>query len=159
MSEHMLSFEKSLYEISRLAERTLDLLEETDRRPIPVKYLAIVTNAGKLKEMWARHAAVERALFPAAFCPDLDVLENELGFLVSAPWPRSPQAGMRLIRPRAFEALIRVLVHVEQERVAVLPLAAGRIDVADADGNACNGGVRAPISPLGRQTFSIHPGM
>jgi hypothetical protein len=134
MDELSVDLERTHQEITGLIRQILKVLASFDRKSAPEKYLAAIRGIRTVKEIWARHIVIERALLSRMSSCDLYVpagldriaeenasIEKLLASLLVAPWPRSAHAGLHSIRTRATEVLTQVLKQVERERAAILP--------------------------------------
>jgi len=116
-------FEKNLQELSEIARQTLSLLGTPGRHSVSERYRITIGNVGQLEKRWARHIRLMRESAILDRIADQDeVLENHLASIVSAPWPRSPQAGMPSLRHRVVSVLTEFLRQIERERRITLPL-------------------------------------
>jgi hypothetical protein len=126
--------ESSLREVSKCVGRTLKLLSKSGS-PAAETYLAATRAFRALSETWSRHLEVERALFPRMLCCNLipaesleriaennEAIKNHLAAILTATWPRSPQAGLHSIRTSVIKVLTSLLAQIETERTTILPV-------------------------------------
>ncbi len=137
MYEQYRELESSLHEVSKWVGRTIKVLSASGS-PAPETYLAATRSTRALQETWSLHLAIERELFPQMLCRNLfsaesmeriaesnQAIAKQLEAILSAPWPRSPQAGLHSIRMGVTKVLTQILAQVEVERAAVLPAILG----------------------------------
>jgi hypothetical protein len=130
--------ENSLHEVSKWVGRTVRILSPSST-PAPETYLAATRAIRALQETWSLHQDIERELFPRMICRNSfsaksmeriaesnQAIEKQLEAILSAPWPRSPQAGLHSIRMGVAKVLTQILAQVEVERAMVLPALLGR---------------------------------
>jgi hypothetical protein len=87
-----------------------------------------------LQEAWSLHLEIERVFFPRILCRNLlsaeileritvsnQAIEKQLEAILSAPWPRSAQAGLKSLRMGVTGIACPLLAQVESERALILP--------------------------------------
>lgn len=133
MYEHCRELERSLSEISKCVGRILKVLTNS-ASPAAETYLAAMRAFRMLSETWMRQLEIERSLFPRMLCRNLmpaeslqriaegnEAIKNHLAAILTAPWPRSPQAGLQSLRTAVIKVLTPVLAQIDAERAAILP--------------------------------------
>ena len=126
--------ERSIREISTRVGRTRRTLTPPGS-PSPGCYLSSIRAVRALRDAWNRHLEIEHDVFPCMISLDLysmgplkkvsedhEALSRRLNELVDAPWPRSADAGIKSIRVGIREVLSQLLVQIERERIAILPV-------------------------------------
>src|SRR4051812_31077662 len=107
MHENYRELENSLHDVSKWVGRTVRILTASES-PAPETYLAVIRTIRGLHEVWSLHLEIERDLFPRMVYGDLlfarslerigstnRATEKQLAAILSAPWPRSAQAGLQ----------------------------------------------------------------
>jgi len=133
MHENYRELENSLHELSKWVGRTVRVLTAS-RSPAPETYLAAIRTIRGLHEVLALHLEIERALFPRMVYDNLlsarslerirttnRAIEKQLAAILSAPWPRSAQAGLQSIQTGATGILYPLLDQIKIERAMLLP--------------------------------------
>jgi hypothetical protein len=133
MFEQYREMENSLHEVSNWIGRIVRLLSGFGS-PAPETYLAATRAIRGLQEAWILHLDIERILFPRMLCRNLlsaeslgritasnQAIETQLDAILSASWPRSPQAGMQSVRTGAARIVCPLLAQIESERALILP--------------------------------------
>jgi hypothetical protein len=133
MFESYRELESSLHEVSKWVGRTARVLTASGG-PAPETYLAVTRAIGGLHEIWSLHLEIERVLFPRMLCNNLvsseflerihasdQAIEKQLEAILSAPWPRSAQAGLQSVQTGVTEILSRLLDQVKRECAVLLP--------------------------------------
>ena len=134
MFEHYRELENSLHEVSKWVGRIVKALS-ANGSPAPEAYLSAMRGIRAVQEAWAFHLQIERVLFPRILCRNLlsaefleritvsnQAIEKQLEAILSAPWPRSPQAGLQSLRMGVTGIVCKVLAQVERERAFILPV-------------------------------------
>jgi len=137
MSEHYRELENSLHEVSKWVRRIVKVLSPNGG-PAPETYLSAMRGIRALHEEWSLHLEIERDLFPRILCRDLlsaefleritarnQAIEKQLEGILSAPWPRSPQAGLQSVRTGVRNVITQLLVQIEGEQALILPAIPG----------------------------------
>jgi hypothetical protein len=133
MFERYRELENSLHEVSKSVGRTVGVLSAS-ATPAPETYLSATRAVRALQEAWSLHQDIERELIPRMLCRNSfsaksmeriaesnQAIEKQLEAILSAPWPRSPQAGLHSIRMGVARVLTQILAQVDIERAVVLP--------------------------------------
>jgi hypothetical protein len=133
MCELHREMKNSLHEVSNQAGQT-DRILSVSGRSDPKAYLSATRVIRALQEAWSLHLEIERALFPRLLGRNLlsaefikrisesnQDIEMGLEAILSAPWPRSSQAGLQSLRTGIRSILIRLLAQIEGERSLILP--------------------------------------
>ena len=133
MYELYRELERNYQEISKEIDRTLNVLEDSGRA-VSDAYLAATRAFRALSEAWSRHLEIERELFPRILCSNWlpaetllriaegsKAIEKQLTAILTAPWPRWPQAGLKSIRITGARLLTLLLAQIDAERASVLP--------------------------------------
>jgi len=134
MFEHYRELEYSLHEVSKWVGRIVKVLS-VDGSPAPETYLSAMRGIRALQEAWSLHLEIERVLFPRILSRNLlrvefleritvsnQAIEKQLEGIVSAPWPRTSQAGMQSLRMGVTGFVCKLLAQVERERALILPV-------------------------------------
>jgi hypothetical protein len=137
MFDHYRELENSLHEVSKWVGRIVKVLSPNGS-PAPETYLSAMRGIRALQEEWSLHLEIERVLFPRLLCRNLlsaefleritarnQAIEKQLEAILSAPWPRSPQAGLQSLRTGVRHVLTPLLVQIEGERALILPATPG----------------------------------
>lgn len=133
MLEQYREMESSLSEVSKWLGRTAGVLSGSGS-PAPETYLSAIGAIRALQEALARHLEIERVLFPRMLCRNLlsaeflertaasnRAIKKQLDAILSAPWPRSAQAGLQSMQSGASKTLTQLLAHIESEQSLILP--------------------------------------
>jgi hypothetical protein len=133
MCEHYRELENSLHEVSKWVGRIVRVLS-ADGRPAPETYLSAMRGIRALQEAWSLHLEIERVFFPRILCRNLlsaesleritvsnQAIGKQLEAILSAPWPRSAQAGLQSLRMGVTGIACQLLAQVESERALILP--------------------------------------
>jgi hypothetical protein len=133
MHENYRELESSLHEVSKWVGRTVRVLTAS-AAPAPETYLAATRTIRGLHEVWSLHLEIERALFPRMVYNNLlsarclerirstnRAIEKQLAAILSAPWPRSAQAGLQSVQTAAVGILYPLLDQIKIERAMLLP--------------------------------------
>jgi hypothetical protein len=133
MYEIYRELENSLHEVSKWVGRTVRVLTASES-PAPETYLAATRTIRGLREVWSLHLEIERVLFPRMVDESLlaagslkrisstsRAIEKQLEAIVSAPWPRSAQAGLQSVQTGAAGILYPLLDQIKIERAMILP--------------------------------------
>src|SRR5882672_4058375 len=119
-----MTVQTGLNEVSKWVGRTGRVLS-AHGSAAPETYLSATRAIRALKETWSRHLDLERVLFPRMLCRNLfsveyleritatnQAIETQLEAILSAPWPRSPQAGLQSLRTAVTGVLAQLLSQI-----------------------------------------------
>ena len=133
MFEPYRELQNSLCEVSKWVGRT-DRILSVSAGPAPAAYLSASRAIRGLQEAWSLHLRIERGLFrrllqckllSAEFLVQFSrrnhAIESLLNAVISAPWPRSPQAGVESLRSGMRKILNQLLTQIELEQALILP--------------------------------------
>jgi len=85
--------------------------------------LAVTQAIRALRESWRRHIEIDSALFagalPERIAEENEVIDRRMTAILSAPWPRSVEAGILSIRTGVLDILASICRQLEQERDAI----------------------------------------
>jgi hypothetical protein len=136
MHELLVAVEKNSREISQGTARALGILAAAESLPGPALYHKAVRSISHLRPLWAEHLRLLSQVYPLIsadsdrmaiavlrqFEQDIAETAHWLETLSSAGWARTPAIGVNSIRLRATHILAGLLLHMEKERTAIVPL-------------------------------------
>lgn len=124
--------EGSLRDITSCVARIRRILSASGRTA-PQSYLSATRAIRVLQEAWSRHLEMERVVFPRMLCRNLitgeflkritesnQAIEKQLEAMLSAPWPRSPHAGLQSLRAGIHKILSQLVIQIEMEQRLIL---------------------------------------
>jgi hypothetical protein len=133
VSEPYRDLKNSLCEVSKRVRR-IDRILTTPGTSAPETYLSAIQAIRALQDAWSLHLKIERDLFPRIFCRNPrsaeflkrifegdQAIEAKLEAILSAPWPRLPQAGLQPLRTGISKILTELVARIERENALILP--------------------------------------
>jgi len=121
-------------EISEEAQRALDVVS-TQGIPGPILYQEATRSVCRLGGMWRQHLRLlahvheqipssneSSTMLLTEIQRDAVPVVRQFEAIGAAPWPRTTEIGVKLIRGRVTEILLKTLQQMERERTKVLPM-------------------------------------
>ena len=135
MFDEYREFESSLRDVSKCVVHTAKVLA-TSGSTAPETYLAAIQAIRALQKAWLLHLEIERVLFPrmvsnnwisanllGRIAANNQIIEDQLKDVMTAPWPRSAQAGLQSLRTGVSKILVHLRAQIKHEHALILATA------------------------------------